>query len=250
MATGCAYFDRREPDGRTLLPVPLAFGSGRVPRRHSDFVASVERLAPAEIAMVQGVPCVTALRAIFDEARRPRDWRESVVSIEMAVAAKLVSLPCLEQYVEEHATWRRTARLRRVLRFCVVGARSPEEVRLRLVWEVDAGLPRPLVNTPIYDLNARHVCTPDLFDPVAGMVVEYDGSAHRKGARHTKDVRREEDCRRLGLEYCKITAGDSRLTVVNRLLSTRARAKFLPEESRAWLLKRPVVGELPDFWMV
>lgn len=50
------------------------------------------------------------------------------------------------------------------------------------------------------------MCTPDLFDDEAGLVVEYDGTEHRAARRHTRDVVREEQCRRLGLEYCKVTA--------------------------------------------
>ncbi len=52
---------------------------------------------------------------------------------------------------------------------------------MRMIWVVDAGLPRPLCNMPIFDRHGRHIGTPDLLDPVAGVVGEYDGALHLAG---------------------------------------------------------------------
>ena len=53
---------------------------------------------------------------------------------------------------------------------------------MRLVWELDAGHPRPLCNVPLFDRHGRHLATPDLVDPGAGVVGEYDGAVHLTGA--------------------------------------------------------------------
>ena len=81
----------------------------------------------------------------------------------------------------------------------------------------------------------------DLFDPVAGVVGEYDGADHGAPAGTVRTSRRAEDFRRVGLEYLTVTGPDvpRRDRVVQRILSTRARALFLPEHERAWTIDPP-----------
>ena len=118
---------------------------------------------------------------------------------------------------------------------------------MRLVYELDAALPAPLVNRSVYDLRGRFICTADLFDEEAGMVVEYDGMEHRRARRHARDVRREDLCRRAGLEYAKITGPDMHELdlVVDRLRTTRARALLRPAGRRLWTLQGPS-GQRPE----
>lgn len=73
------------------------------------------------------------------------------------------------------------------------------------------------------------------------MVGEFDGADHRTALRQSKDVAREERFRRAGLEYVKITGPDLAHPdrVVDRILSTRRRARWLPENRRAWTLTPP-----------
>ena len=79
---------------------------------------------------------------------------------------------------------------------------------MRLRWVLDAGLPPPLCNRPLFDLDGNLIGIPDLFDPVAGLVGEYDGADHKDGERHRADVAREERFRDHGLEYFQIVRGD------------------------------------------
>ena len=55
---------------------------------------------------------------------------------------------------------------------------------MRLVWVMDAGLPTPLCNEPVFSLDGQLLGYPDLFDPEAGSVGEYDGADHKDGKRH------------------------------------------------------------------
>lgn len=77
-------------------------------------------------------------------------------------------------------------------------SRSPNESRLRLVTEFDAGLPRLLVNSTVYDLDGRRLGEVDLLDIEAGLVVEYDGADHRTPRQHARDVAKEAALERLG----------------------------------------------------
>ena len=76
---------------------------------------------------------------------------------------------------------------------------------MRLIWVLDAGLPPPRCSRPVFDRSGRLIGYPDLLDVDAGVVGEYDGADHRRALRHSRDVAREEDFRRAGLEYFKVT---------------------------------------------
>lgn len=159
----------------------------------------------------------------------------------MMAAAERVSPRQLTGYVDSRPGWRGVDQVRQALRLADERSRSPNETRMRLVWRLDAGLPAPEVNQPVWDLDGNLLGIADLFDPVAGVVGEYDGAEHRRAKRQSKDVAREERFRRRDLEYFKVTGPDmlSRPLVVDRMLGTRSRAKWLPESRRPWTLEPP-----------
>jgi hypothetical protein len=237
---GAGYFDGLAPDGRTMLPVCLAVGAGRDLRQRPGMVRR-DRLPPEEVMTVRGVRCTTVERAVFDVMRRSPDVRKAVVAMDMAAAAELTSRHRMRRYVETRAGWRGLPQVVAALDLADEDSMSPAESRMRLVWMLDAGLPRPLVNQPVFDLGGRLIGIADLLDPVAGVVGEYDGATHRGIRRHSKDVRREDGFRRAGLEYFKAVSLDmlDRDLVVNRMLRTRERAKFLPPGQRRWTVTPP-----------
>lgn len=162
--------------------------------------------------------------------------------MEMAAAADLESVSRMRVFASDHSRWRRASQVSRALRFAGELSRSPNETRMLLVWLVEARLPPPMVNCEVFARSGRLVGVADLFDPVAGVVGEYDGADHRGARRHSRDVEREESFRRLGLEYFTVTGPDlaRRSFVAARMLSTRSRAKFLPEALRAWTVEPPL----------
>lgn len=237
---GATYFDGRSAGG-SLADVPLALGHSSGRRKQPGIELSYELLEDDELVEVQGIRVAGPLPALFHEMRRPGDWRDAVVAMDMTAAAELVSIRQMANYVAERPGWRRSKQAAHALGLASEHARSPAEPRLRMIWVCDAGLPPPLVNRELFDLDGRLICVPDLLDVEAGLVVEYDGAEHRRARRHSKDVAREEACRRLGLEYCKVTGPDmhSVPTVVDRLLSTRSRALFLEPDQRRWTVIPP-----------
>jgi hypothetical protein len=93
----------------------------------------------------------------------------------------------------------------------------------------------------VFDLSGRLLGYPDLLDPIAGLVGEYDGDDHRKPARHSRDVAREARLRAVGLEVTRATGADvlDRAELTARILEARARARFEPPEHRRWTLTPP-----------
>jgi len=233
------FFDGLLRDGRTRRPVPLVVGPGQARRPRPGVVWSQDRLDPAEVVVVEGIRCTVALRALFDDMRG-LDLREAVVSADMAVAAGLSSIGPIRAYVATRPGWTGVEVVRGALDLASERSRSPNETRTRLIWQLDAGLPRPAVNQPVWDVRGGLLGCADLFDGESGLVGEFDGSAHRRAGRHTKDVRREERFRRAGLEYVKITGLDllDPRAVAERILSTRARA-FRNAVRPTWTTQAP-----------
>lgn len=238
---GGSFFDGRRDGGRTVLPVPLSctpFHQVR-PEPHDHVIRDM--LYDDEIEVVQGIPCTTPDRAVFDAVRSARNLREGVVEMDMAFAAELSSLSRMSEYVGHKKTWTGVQQVRDALVHADENSWSPQETRLRLIWVLDAGRPRPVTNQPIFDLDGRLLGYPDLLDPVAGVVGEYDGEDHRLAQQHSDDVDREARFRDHDLEVFRVTGPDMSKThrVTDRIHSAYGRARYLPPERRGWTLEPP-----------
>jgi hypothetical protein len=242
---GAAYFDGVGYD-RELLPVPLILDSGI--RLDPRFTQTEEQLAPTEWEVLDGLRITTVQRALFDEVRRIPSHREAAVAIGMTAAARLISVRLFAMYVAQRNAWTGVPHARKAVALARDDCRSPQEHRMVLVWVLDAGLDPPLCNREVFDLDGRLLGVPDLLDVEAGVVGEYQGEDHKDGARHRKDVAREECFRDHGLEYFELVGGDlaQRQVAVDRMLNARRRAKFLPPESRAWTLEPPPWRSRPE----
>lgn len=241
---GAHYFEGTGYDG-ARLGVPLI---GDKLRSDDRVVLTQEQLAPSEFTIVDGVPCTTVQRALFDELRRHASYREAVVAAEMTFAARLISVRLMRDYVTERSAWTGVPHVRKVLALAGEHSRSPQESRMRLVWMLDAGFPPPVCNQPLFDLRGNFLGIPDLFDPEAGVIGEYQGADHKDGQRHRRDVAREELFRDHGLEVFEIVGGDlrNRAGAAARMANARARARFLAPESRAWTLEPPAWYGVPE----
>jgi hypothetical protein len=242
---GAHFFTGLDVDGHRL-PVPLVLGESHL--RPDDRVAiSQEQLAPHEFEWVADVRCTTVARTLFDEVRRVGSWsvREAVVAVDMTSAAGLVRVAQMALYVATRSSWTGVPLARQVLVLAADGSRSPQETRMRLCWVIDAGFPTPLCNRPVYDLHGRLLGVPDILDPVAGVVGEYDGDDHKRGERHRRDVAREALFRDHGLEYFSVVGGDlrDRALVAARMRNARARARFLEPDACPWTLTPPYVAK-------
>lgn len=238
---GAAYFRGLGLDGHRL-PVPLVLGPAH--RRPDPRVTlTQEQTFPREIEEIAGIRCMVATRALFDEVRRVAraSLREAVVAVDMTSAAGLLTRAEFAAYVAARASWTGVPLAREVVVLAADGSWSPQETRLRLVWVLDAELPRPLCNRPVYDLSGRLIGVPDLFDPVAGLAGEYAGSAHRDPDRHRRDVAREEDFRDHGIECVTVVGGElpHREMVANRLRSAHQRSRLVSADRRRWTLTPP-----------
>ena len=234
---GAAFFDGVGRGGQ-VLPVPL-----RTPDRHLRAYPGLSVIrgeAGPGLEVVAGVRVVSPELALLD-VRDEADDRELVVALDMAFAARTTSRRRVTRFPASRSRARGVARLRRALLLAHELSRSPGEPRLRLIWVLDAGRPLPLCNRPVFDLHERLLGTPDLFDPEAGVVGEYNGSIHRRAAAARRDAERDDLFRRHGLETTAVVGSDVHdvARVVERIDATYARALWRPAPARTWTLTPP-----------
>ena len=238
---GAAYFDGLDLDGAPL-PVPLLLGgAGANLRPMAGSTVTKEQFPPGELVSVDGLRCSSPLRAVFDEVRRVGSHREGAVVIDMTAAAGLLTVADLVDYVRTRQAWLRVPLVRRAVALASDHSRSPQETRMRLVWVLDAQLPPPLCNRPVFSRRGELLGYPDLLDPVAGVVGEYDGADHQRRDRRQRDITREQRFRDHGLEYFTVVRGDltDRPAVARRMLAAVARARQIPPARRQWTLDPP-----------
>ncbi len=160
----------------------------------------------------------------------------------MMLAARLVTEAELASYLVEHRpAWKGVAQARNALRLADRSTRSPQESRLRLLWMIGAGLPRPLVNQPVFTLAGDLVGIADILDPDAGTVGEYDGEQHRELENHTQDNAREEALEEVGLVVTRVTSLDlhDRPRTAARLARAWERGEGRDRTRDRWTLVRP-----------
>ena len=237
---GAIWFDGRTPDDREQLPVVLASCQDDI-RAQAGFVLSQERLNPADVTPVDGLRVTIPARSVCFEMRYADNLRDAVVSFDMAAFADLVSIEEEWEYVLEHPGWTGIPQARQAMALVDENSWSPWETRCRLVWVLDAALPPPLCNRPIFDLSGRHIGTPDFFDPEAGVIGEYDGAIHLSPGQRSKDLRRETIFKRHGLEYFSVIGADmsDRHMVAERMIEARARALARRTSRPSWTLTPP-----------
>ena len=238
---GAGWFGGLAPDGLTELPVCLVTAGDDI-RPQPGIRVSAERLNPTELTVVDGICVTTAVRSVTFEMRYAGSVRAAVVAADMAMQADLVSPSGLRAFIAGLCGWTGVPRCREAMLLTNENSWSPRETsHLRLVWVLDAGLPPPLCNVPVFDLAGRHIGTPDILDVEAGVAGEYDGSLHLQDSQRARDVRREEAFRSVGLEYFTVLASDARdpFDVVRRMRATRARSRFESPATRAWTIEKP-----------
>jgi hypothetical protein len=238
--SGAPWFSGLLADGVTPAPVTLVTNSADI-RPQPGIAVSAESLNPGEIAELDGVRITVPERCALFEMRYAGSLEAAVIVADMAMQADVVSREELFAFAGTLSGWTGIPLARRALALTHENSWSPQETRMRLVWVREAELPAPLCNVPVFDLSGRHIGTPDLFEPGAGVVGEYEGAVHLEGRQRGVDVRREQAFRDVGLEYFPVVGSDwrDRVTLAARMRSAYERARRQRTGARAWTLEPP-----------
>lgn len=165
-------------------------------------------LDAGDVVEVDGVPVTSPLRTAFDLARLAPDLTEAVVRLDVLARDLSVDPDEVLAYARERRRWRGVPRARAASRLVDVRTASPQETRYRMLWVLDAGLPRPLCNWPVTDLDGRLLGIVDLLDPDAAVAGEYDGADHAAPERRALDHARQETIEAHRLRVVRIAGPD------------------------------------------
>jgi hypothetical protein len=188
-----------EPIGPVEIVVPP--GSG-IRSRAGLSVRRCE-VAPSEVVSIRGFRATSLPRTLAELCLRGPTV-EALVAIDMAVCAGLTDAAALVRYAEAAPGRAGVGRLR-MLAPLAAPAESPMETRLRWLL-MEAGLPRPEVQTNLHDAEASFIGRADLYYPAAKLILEYDGGNHRD--RLVEDDRRQNLLMNAGFRLLRFTAAD------------------------------------------
>ena len=142
-------------DGRTMLAVPLACGPLHQIRRAPGDDVIRDILRPDEVRHgPRGVPCTRpCCGPRSTRCGMPRTSARLSVALDMMAAAELTSVRRLQGVrIGDRHGWTGIQRVRDAV--ALADNAQParlSETRFRLIWQLDARRPRPLVNRPVFD---------------------------------------------------------------------------------------------------
>jgi hypothetical protein len=175
-------------------PIELVHAATRPP---AGVVTRDERIGPDEFGWRHGMLVATVERTAFDLGRHLRRG-PAVARMDALMRARPFSTEGVLLLAERYRGARGLNRLREALALVDGGAASPRETWLRLLY-IDAGLPRPTTQVPIYDPDGRLLRTCDMGWEDYKVVAEYDGDQHRTDRpQYVKDMRIIPKIERLG----------------------------------------------------
>lgn len=225
-------------DGTRDRPVTVV--SRRNVRAQPGFKVSQEFLHPDEIRVVDGLAITMAVRSVTFEMRYAEGLGAALEAIDMACYSDLVSIAEVSAYVRQLGPVTGIQQARDALVEAEENSWSPRETRMRGVWTRRAGLPRPRCNVPVFTVDGHHVGTPDLIDPITGLVGLYHGESHLSLVGAAADLKKEAAYRDAGLEPVSMLATDwNDLGDFTRRLVEAVRRVRAQRAPRGWTIEPP-----------
>jgi hypothetical protein len=177
--------------GWSRIEVTIPRRSGR---RHAGI--SIHRsttLTAADATVVDGIPCTTVARTLFDLAesipRRPLER-----AFDEADALGVLDLGAIEDQLERNPTRRGAKVIRSILAEHYIGSTltASELEEAMLVLSRRVGLPPPEVNKWLDLHDGEPLIKPDFMWRAQRLIVEVDGRHHRTRQRYESDRRRDQ----------------------------------------------------------
>ena len=172
-------------------------------RSRSGLTARRCEVAQREVVTIRQLRATNLLWTLSDLCLR-YPAVEALTALDMAIRRRLTTAAALGGYAKT-ASGRAGVRRLHFLSVLAEPAESPMETRLRWLL-IQAGLPRPEVQTNLHDADGRFVGRADLYYPAARLVLEYDGGNHRD--RLVADDRRQNLLINAGFRLLRFTAVD------------------------------------------
>jgi hypothetical protein len=235
----------RDLDGRRgrdkLEPVVFCLDRPGSKRPRDGLVPLRSKLDREDVTTVGGITVTSPARTAFDLARTARSLHQAVAAVDclLRVHPTVLTIEQFEAYVRSLRGFKGVRLVRQCIPLLSPLARSRPESIFRVIWQVDAGLPKPLVNPRVITVPGRRLLGyPDLLAEEEGLAGEYDGEYHRDLNQHASDNAREEAFEDAGLTVVRATSVDlrDRAALVERLQRGFQRAQRT--QTRSWMVLR------------
>lgn len=194
--------------------------------------------------VVDGVAVTTPLRTAFDGARWATSLEEAVVFTDAVAHFTGIESDELVAFAKAHPCYPGVQQAVAAAKLTDGRVLSPWESRLRCCYLLDAELPdNLLLNVPIFR-GCRELGRPDLLDPDAGLVLEFDGAQHRDREQHHRDNIREKAFEATNLTVVRCDSLDLRQErpgLVRRMRTGYARSLCRDRSKDRWTLRPPVM---------
>ncbi|MBS4752941.1 hypothetical protein KG112_08995 [Nocardioides sp. zg-ZUI104] len=233
---GGSWFTGVGADGRPL-PVTLLISTHDV-RPQPGIEVCGEGAGRHDILRVHGLAVTSPAWSTAFLMRRAASPLQAVVDLDMTAYSDLVSLDEVAAVIAQQSSWTGVPQARWALARGSENAWSPMEVRARLAWTTHVEDARPEANRPVFDLAGRHLGTPDLLEPTAGIAVEYDGLVHLGREQRRADRTRDEVFAAHGIELVRWLSGDGVDDFLRRLTAAH-RGAALRDGPRTWTTVPP-----------
>ncbi len=202
-----AALRRLARDGRAVIDVTVPTRAGR--DRPGIRIHRSSTLRPSDVTIVDGIPCTTVARTIFDLADTfPRRRVERV--IDEAVVLGLFDLHALDEQIAHGTPGRHRAAttLQSALsahRQHSTPTESQLEERALALIRATPGLPPPELQKWIDLGDGEELIRADFVWRDARVILETDGAVHRQGRRVAADARRDQRAARAGWQTLRAT---------------------------------------------
>jgi hypothetical protein len=191
-----------------------------------------ERFTSDQVVEINGMAVASIHRTAFDLGRfSKRD--DAVKHLDALAHATGVASEHILPFAHEYKGARWVRRLREAVALMDAGAQSPKETWLRLVL-IDAGLPRPTTQIPVYDDDGYPFAYLDIGWEDIKVAVEYDGDQHRTDrSQYVKDIARLDKLQRRGWIVIRVIAEDRPYEILRKV-----REAFRHRETEGMAVKR------------
>lgn len=193
--------------GRAPVPVTVSVGRPGVIRPRAGVRLDRTPLPDSDVVEIGGIPVTTPVRSCVYLAMNST-VETSTAFIDLAARVRVVDVAQVRARISTLRGRQGVVRARTVADLIDGRSKSVPESVFKVVWVLEAGLPQPLVNRLLVDRFGVILGEPDLLDPEAAMVGEYDGSTHRELEEHTSDNAREERFENHNLVVVRATSLD------------------------------------------
>ncbi|WP_162802142.1 hypothetical protein [Ornithinimicrobium murale] len=220
-------------DGSTLKPIDLSVPADVGSYDTRGLRIRRSRVPESHREEVDGFLVTSGPRTTLDLARWAPTAGTRLGMLDVGARFGMIQRDPFADFLDPLGGLHRLAQVRALFPHISARAESVPESEMRYHW-IQAGLPAPVVNQPVYDRLGHFVARVDLCDPETGLVGEYQGFPHRVDLAGQLDEQRATRLRGMNMTIAEVWNEDRPRTEAI-LLEQHAEALRRDARLDAWI---------------